>query len=224
MNRILLAVLFVFLLFLVGVMGFLVFSSPELILSDKSRKILIETVGIDALKKRGVPSLETEGKVALNEFGIREGQLSRPLTVFVAEENQKVDGHILSRGYDLDGFERVMIRGQFGGMQDVSLLAESFGRSAFEITSAGKKFKVYLGKTVKAQCQNKIFYDKDGVGHDLTKVMVEYDQHVDEATLHSTARVMPLFKQGDEMAVIARYSDEVLEGLMLVGYGCELPN
>lgn len=224
MRRNLLVLLFISLLFLVAVMGYLVFSSPEVFLFDKSRKVLVETLGIDSLKKRGVSTLKTEGEIVLNEFGIREGQLSKPLTVFVPESQQQTNGHILSRGFDLDGFERVMIRGQFAGMQDVTFLAESFGRSAFEIASAGKKFEVYLGKTVKAKCQGKMFYDKNGVGHDLTRVMVEYDQHVDEATLHSTAKVMPLFKQGDEMAVIARYSDEVLEGLMLVGYGCELPN
>lgn len=224
MRRNLLVFLFVFLLFLVAVMGYLVFSSPKLLLSDQARKILTETVGVDFWKNGKSENVEENKNVVFDEFGIRQGQLDKPLTVFVPESQQQTNGHILSRGFDLDGFERVMIRGQFAGMQDVSLLTKGLGRSAFEIASAGKKFKVYLGKTVKAKCQSTMFYDKNGVGHDLTRVMVEYDQHVDEAILHNTAKIVPLFKQGDEMAVIARYSDEVLEGLMLVGFDCELPN
>ncbi|HET7145232.1 MAG TPA: hypothetical protein VFI68_14530 [Anaerolineales bacterium] len=47
---------------------------------------------------------------------------------------------------------------------------------------------LHVGGTVKAKCQNTMFYDKDGV---------EYDQQVDEALLVKTEKVVSIFKNGD---------------------------
>lgn len=222
MKKELLGVVFGFLILLIILMAILIAYKPQELLPASVKKALTEMVGIDVWRNTQTTE-DSLTKELSAQVGLRNEQLAKPVTQFVSESAQKIDGHILSRGYDYDGFERVMLRGQFTGWRDVSLLADSLGRRAFGISSAGQEFVVYVGKTVKLNCVNKTFYDKNGVPHDLTKVMVEYDKQVDEAPLVGSDKVVSLFTDSQEMAVVARYTNEVFEALMLVGYDCTQP-
>lgn len=131
------------LLLVVVAMGYLLTMAPKVLLSDRTRQTLTQTIGVDLWKtKQNIG--EQKKTPTLTDFGLRENQLMEPVTVFVEEAKQKIDGHVLSRGYDLDGLERVMIRGQFGGWHEVSLLAQSLGRRAFEIHTAGSSGVVWM--------------------------------------------------------------------------------
>lgn len=75
------------------------------------RRVIGETVGLEVLRQD-----TREGRVEERDVGVAwheaKGVWDKPLTVFAEETIQQGDGHILSRGYGADGFERVMIRGK----------------------------------------------------------------------------------------------------------------
>ena len=201
-------------------MGMLLWKKP-IIMSESWKKTVGETVGLDVLKDKEEGSKTMETSV-VDEFGLVAGSLRLPVTTFVAETAQKADGHVMSRGFDVDGFERVMMRGQFGGWQKVSVLAEGLGRRAFAIQSAGKAFVVYVGKTVRVECQAKMFVDKDGVAHDLTKAYVDYNLHLSMGQEIEAEQAVGMFAPGDEVAVMARYSDGVFEAMLMSGFDCQM--
>lgn len=188
------------------------------------RQLILRNFGFDAMRKDVAPAESSQpvGGDLLTQYGAREGQWNQPITIFATQDQQQVDGSILSRGYDRDGFERVLIRGEFEDWDEQTLLGKALGRWSFSVQSAGKSFVVYMGKSVKVHCQQKTFYDKDGKVHDLTKAFVDYEQKLDEAQLEATTKVLEMFGSGDDMATVVRHSDGVMEALLLVGFDCNI--
>lgn len=212
------ALLAVLLVFALGLMALLVFDKPRLLLPEPLRQSVGKLVGIDVL--HGDMQETVDGsETGLN--GWNESQWNRKPTQFVDDSRQSVDSSIFSQGFDDDGFERVMVRGQFGQWLDITL-GELSGRAAFIVNSAGENREVYVGRTVKMYCTPKTWYDKYGQPHDLTKVMMNYDQYLGTANLITSEKVRDYFSAGDEIVVLTRHSDALLEALMLVGFDCNI--
>jgi hypothetical protein len=94
--------------------------------------------------------------------------------------------YIQTSAFDRDGLERVVIRGVLVSVKDAPLTGTLLGRKIVEVESGGEVYKIFLGKTVRAECINSNFYDKNGKKHDLKSVFVDYDEHVDNAELKKT--------------------------------------
>lgn len=212
-------VLIVLFVVALGLMLFLTLNNPKIVLPDPLRKKIGEMVGLEVLRgEQDDAAVQVDSGEPWHE---RKGVWDKPLTIFAEEMLQRGDGHILSRGFGSDGFERVMMRGQFGGWK-TSPVGVVTGRRSLTVTTAGGVREVYVGQQVKMQCVERMMYDTGGQAHDLSNVLTEYMVYLDTAPLVETGQVEGIFSRGDEMALIARYSDGVFEAMMLVGFDCSM--
>lgn len=213
-----------YLFILIGLVGlvislgvWLLVSAPGL--SSSWRRVIGETIGLEVLRgeQDDVVVQVDSGEPWHERKGVWTGQP----TVFADELQQQRSAHIFSRGKGEDGFERAMIRGQFGGWNNTPVGVVT-GRRSLTVTTAGGVREVYVGKTVQMRCEPSVFYDRDGKAYDARQVMMEYVVYLDTAEIVETDRVMDVFQPGDEMALIARYGDGVFEAMLLVGFDCRL--
>lgn len=213
-----------YLILLIGLAGLIVIFGIWLLASAPGlpsswRRVIGETVGLGVLKG------EQDDEVAQVDSGEpwheRKGVWTGQPTVFADELQQQRNAHIFSRGKGEDGFERVMIRGQFGGWNKTPVGVVT-GRRSLTVTTAGGAREVHVGRTVQMHCESSVFYDRDGKAYDARQVMMEYVVYLDTAEIVETDRVMDVFQPGDEMALIARYSDGVFEAMLLVGFDCRM--